>query len=121
MNNVTIIGNLGSDPVLRRTPSGNPVLNFSIAVDRRSYRQDASGNKVLHRDVDWIPCVLWNSLAESASKYLQKGSQVAVNGSLRQRSYSNADERKVNVIEVKVREVQFLDKIKAQNQDNQEV
>lgn len=112
MNQVTLIGNLGADPVLRKTPSGNPVLNFNLAVDRRSYKtDDTTGNKILSKDVDWIPCVIWNSKAEACAEYLQKGSKVAVTGSLRQRTYE-MDDRKNTVIEVKVQEVQFLNKIK---------
>lgn len=117
MNQVTLIGNLGSDPVLRKTPSGNPVLNFTIAVDRRSYKTDSSGNKILSKDVDWVPCVVWNAKAEACAEYLQKGSKVAVTGSLRQRSYET-DDRKITVMEVKVQEVQFLSKIKNQESHN---
>lgn len=111
MNQVTLIGNLGADPVLRKTPSGNPVLNFNLAVDRRSYKTDSTGNKILTKDVDWIPCVIWNSKAEACSEYLQKGSKVAVTGSLRQRTYE-FEGRKNTIIEVKVQEVQFLSKIR---------
>jgi single-strand DNA-binding protein len=118
MNQVTLIGNLGQDPVLRHTPSGNPVLNFNLAVDRRSYKVDNNGQKILHRDVDWIPCVLWNQKAEKMYSYLQKGSQIAVSGNLRQRSYES-NGKKVNVIEVKVQEIQFLSKIKAAEKESQ--
>ena len=115
MNNVTLIGNLGQDPVLRHTPSGNPVLNFNLAVDRRYYTT-INGERRLHSSVDWIPVVVWNRQAETCATYLQKGSKIAVMGTLRQRQNTAMDGTVTNVLEVKGEKISFLANIKAKEE-----
>lgn len=102
MNKIIIIGNLTRDPELRTTQSGVQVCSFTVAVQRRV--PDQSGQ----RPADFIPVVAWRQLAELCSKYLAKGRQVAVEGSLQVRSYEDKDGNKRTAFEIQADEVQFL-------------
>jgi single-strand DNA-binding protein len=86
MNTWSGIGNVGADPVLRSTASGRSVLNFNIAVDRIVRVDTAEGPKT-EKTPDWIPVVVFGDAADHQARYLQKGTKVAVVGSLRPRSY----------------------------------
>ena len=74
MQSLTIAGNVGKDAVLRRTNSGEPVLNFSVAVDNG---KDRDGNK---RDATWFDCSLWGKRAESLEQHITKGSKLVLRG-----------------------------------------
>ena len=73
-----LIGNLGKDPEMRYTPSGQPVTSFSVASNR-SYT-DNNGNKV--DETIWFRVTAWGKLAETCNQYLHKGSKVLVEGRL---------------------------------------
>jgi len=103
MNKAILIGNLTKDPDSRVTASGTSVCAFTIAITRKF--ADASGNKV----ADFIPIVTWRGLAENCSKYLHKGSKVAIIGEIQTRSYEAQGGSKRYVTEVVADEVQFLD------------
>ena len=111
MNLFTGIGNVGQDPELRSTPSGRGVTNFNVAIDRRFY-QGTGDDRRLVRETDWIPVVAWGPLAEICSKYLQKGSKVSIEGSIRPRQYDDSNGVRHNTFEVVAAKVHFLDKIK---------
>lgn len=84
LNRVTLLGNLGQDPELRSTPQGSSVCNISLATTE-SYK-DRNTNE--WRDTtDWHRIVLWEGLAEVASKYLKKGDKVYIEGKLKTRQY----------------------------------
>lgn len=106
MNRVVLIGNLAQDPELRYTPSGVPVLHFTLAVNRPFTTQEGK------RDADFIPVVVWRKRATTCSEYLQKGSQVAVVGRLQVRSYQDKRGIKRKASEVVARRVAFLQRIK---------
>tara|TARA_Y100000310_G_C20595222_1_gene770154 strand:- start:406 stop:852 length:447 start_codon:yes stop_codon:yes gene_type:complete len=112
MNSFNGIGNLGSDPELRRTPSGRPVTNFSLAIDRRYYQGEGQ-NRQLIKETDWIPVVVWAGLAEVCAKHLQKGSKVCVEGSIRPRTYKDREGTQHSTFEVVASHVHFLDRIKS--------
>ena len=84
MNRVTLIGHLGRDAELKTTPAGVSVASFSIATSE-SWTDKASGEK--KEQTEWHRCVLWGKQADSLSRYLVKGKQVAVEGKLTTRSY----------------------------------
>lgn len=105
MNKAILIGNLTRDPDSRSTSSGISVCTFTIAINRRYTSQ--SGEK----QADFIPIVCWRGLADNCSKYLHKGSKVAVVGMIQTRSYEAQDGSKRYVTEVVADEVQFLDRI----------
>jgi single-strand DNA-binding protein len=75
---LTIVGNLGRDPEMRFTPSGQPVTNFSVAANRRY--TGADGQVV--NETAWFRVSIWGKQAEACSKYLRKGSKVLVEGTL---------------------------------------
>lgn len=76
---LTIVGYLGNDPVMRFTPSGQAVTSFSIATSR-SYTNNA-GQKV--DETTWFRVSVWGAQAESCNQYLSKGRPVLVVGRLR--------------------------------------
>lgn len=103
INNVILIGRLVREPELRKSSSGNSIANFTIAVDNRTKNPDGT------RSTSFIPCVAFNQTADNVVKFVHKGSQVAVQGSLSQRSYAKQDGTKVNVFEILCDNVQFLE------------
>lgn len=111
MNSVSMVGNLGSNPTVRTSSSGKSVMNFNLAVDDPfAHRDDESG---VEKRTDWIPVVVWGKQAENCAAYLQKGSQVAITGSMRSRNYEDAAGHKIYVVELHARTIKFLSKIKS--------
>ncbi len=106
INNVIIVGNLIKDPMFRSTTTGTPVANFTIASNRKF--KDSSGQ--IKEDVCFIGVVAWYKLAESCYENLKKGSAVLVEGELQSRSWKTEDGFNRNVVEIKARRIQFLNK-----------
>jgi single-strand DNA-binding protein len=104
LNRIILIGRLTRDPELRYVPSGQPVAQFSLAVDR------PFTNQAGERDTDFIDIVAWRKLAEQVSQHLTKGRLVAVEGRLQIRSYETQDGQKRRVAEVVADGVRFLDR-----------
>lgn len=102
MNRVELIGRLTRDPELRKTQNGTSVCSFTLAVDRRI---KSPGQP----DADFITCVAWNKTAENMTRYLHKGSLIAVEGRIQTRSYDNQQGQRVYVTEVVADSVQFLE------------
>lgn len=86
LNRAILIGRLTRDPELKYTPSGLPVANFTVAVDRNQ-APNAQGEK----ETDFIPCVAWRQTAEFAGNYLHKGRLVAVEGRIQVRKWQTQD------------------------------
>lgn len=103
INNVILIGRLVREPELRKSTVGNSIANFTIAVDNRTKNPDGT------RSTSFIPCVAFNQTADNVVKFVHKGSQVAVQGGLSQRTYQKQDGTKVNVFEILCDTVQFLE------------
>lgn len=103
MNRAMLIGRLTKEPELRATGSGISVCTFTLAVERR-FKQEGQ------QQADFIPIVVWRAQAENCAKYLHKGSQAAVCGSVQTRSYDAPDGSKRYVTEIVADEVQFLGK-----------
>lgn len=82
LNKVQLIGNLGADPELKEI-NGSKLVNLSIAT--KSGYKDKSGK--WQDKTDWFQVSLWNNLAETASKYLHKGSRIYIEGKLQNRSW----------------------------------
>jgi single-strand DNA-binding protein len=100
MNRVILIGNLTADPELRTINSSTSVAHFTLAVNRPTKNDKKAA--------DFIPVIVWSKLAESCSKYLGKGSQVAVAGRLQIRSYDDSQGIRRKAAEVIANEVKFL-------------
>lgn len=103
-NKITIVGNLGRDPELRYTPQGNAVCNFSMATNEK--RRDKSGE--LQDITTWFRITLWGRQAENASKYLQKGSQVYIEGRLKVDEWTDRDGNSRYTLDVTASDMQFL-------------
>lgn len=104
INKVILTGNLTRDPELRATPSGTPVLAFSIAVNDR--RKNPSSGE--WEDVpNYIDCNMFGSRAQSVAKYLSKGSKVGVDGKLRYSSWEK-DGQKRSKVDVFVDNIELL-------------
>ncbi len=85
LNRAFIIGNLGKTPDLRRTPSGQPVCDFTVATN--DAYTDKSGEK--RETTEWHNVVVWGRSAENCDTYLAKGSPVCVEGRLQTRSWDD--------------------------------
>ena len=103
MNKVILHGRLARDPELKYTTSGKAVVGFTIAVNRR--HSNNSNNQ--GPTADFIPCVVWEKLAEIVANNLIKGSEVLVEGRMQVRSYDAQDGSKRYVTEVILTEVEF--------------
>lgn len=103
-NKIIIVGNLGRDPELRYTPQGNAVCNFSMATNEK--RRDKSGE--LQDITTWFRVTLWGRQAENASKYLQKGSPVYIEGRLRIDEWTDRDGNPRQTLDVNATDMQFI-------------
>jgi single-strand DNA-binding protein len=90
LNRVMLLGNLGADPELRYTQSGQAVLNMRLATTE-SY---LDRNKVRQERTDWHNVVLWGKRGEALAKFLTKGSTVFIEGGLRTSSYDDKEGNK---------------------------
>ena len=86
-NRVSLIGNLGADPEVKKFDSGKSVAKFTIATND-SYK-DGDGKRV--EETTWHNVVAWNGLAEIAGQFLKKGKEVAVEGRIVYRSYEDKE------------------------------
>ena len=103
-NKIIIVGNLGRDPELRYTPQGTAVCNFSVATSEK--RKDKTGD---WQDVTtWFRVTLWGKQGENASKYLQKGNPVYVEGRLRVEEWTDRDGNNRHTLEIHGTELHFL-------------
>jgi single-strand DNA-binding protein len=95
-NKVILIGNAGKDPEIRHLDSGVAVITLPVVTSERV--KDRSGE---WREVsEWHNVVFWRMLAESVDKYVRKGSQILVEGKLRNRSWEDRDGQKRYTTEV---------------------
>lgn len=85
INKVILVGNLGRDPEVRSTPSGQPVASFSLATERRW--KDKNGQR--QKETEWHNIVVWGKQAEIAGQYLTKGKQIFLEGRLQTRSWDD--------------------------------
>jgi single-strand DNA-binding protein len=106
LNSVIIAGNLTKDPIFRQTTNGTPVVNFSIASNRR-YRDSKDE---WQEDVCYVGIVAWNKLAESCRDKLKKGNAVLVEGELQSRTFKTEKSDSKTIVEIKARRIQFLNK-----------
>lgn len=106
INYVIVAGNLTKDPVFRETTNKTPVVNFSIASNRK-YKDSSN---LWQEDVCYVGIVAWNKLAESCRERLKKGSAVLVDGELQSRTWKSEDGHNRSIVEIKARRIQFLNK-----------
>ena len=103
-NKVQLIGNLGNAPEVRTTETGRKLVKFSVATNE-NYR-NASGEKV--KETQWHNLIAWGKVAEIAEKFLLKGTEVAIEGKLIHRDYTDKEGNKKYVTEIQVNELLLL-------------
>ena len=104
INRVTITGNLTRDPELRATTGGTQVLSFGVAVnDRRRNPQTGEWEDY----PNFVDCTMFGTRAEAVSRYLSKGTKVAIEGKLRYSSWERDGQRR-SKLEVIVDEIEFM-------------
>jgi single-strand DNA-binding protein len=96
VNKVILVGNLGRDPEVRYTPSGQAVANFTVATNEAW--TDKAGQK--QERTEWHRVVVWGKAAENCGEYLSKGRQVYVEGRLQTREWTNKEGAKQYTTEV---------------------
>lgn len=105
INRVNISGNLTRDPEMRQTAGGTQILQFGVAVnDRRRNPQTGEWEDT----PNFVDCVVFGSRAEPLSRFLSKGTKVAVEGKLRYSAWETKDGQRRSKLEVVVDDVEFL-------------
>ena len=114
MNKVCLVGRLTAKPELRYTGTNIPYTRFSLAVNRTF--NNAQGE----READFINIIVWRKQAENITNYLDKGSQVSVEGRLQTGSYTDKDGNRRYTVDVVADSVQFLDSRRTQSASSNE-
>ena len=104
VNKVILIGNLGSDPEIKYTTSGNAVATFNIATTDRWKGQDGQ----MQESTEWHRIVAWQRLAEICGEYLNKGSKVYIEGKLQTRKWQDQSGNDRYTTEIVAREMKML-------------
>jgi single-strand DNA-binding protein len=104
VNRVILVGNVGRDPEVRTTPTGQTVAKFSLATSEKF--KDRSGEK--QERTDWHNLVAWGSQADFARQYIQKGRQIYVEGRLRYDSWTDPQGQKKYRTEIVISNIQLL-------------
>ena len=105
VNKVIVVGRLGSDPDTRYMPSGSAVTNVSVATSE-SWKDKETGEK--QEKTEWHRVVFFNRLAEIASEYLKKGSQIYVEGRLQTRKWEDKEGNEKWTTEIVANQMQML-------------
>jgi single-strand DNA-binding protein len=105
VNKVILVGNLGKDPETRYMPNGDAVTNITLATTD-SWKDKSSGDK--REATEWHRVVFFRKLAEIASQYLRKGSQVYIEGSLKTRKWQDKDGQDRYTTEIVADEMKML-------------
>ena len=110
INRVLVIGRLTGEAKVKYTNSGTCIAAFTIAVNRR---KDKSGKE----EADFFDVTLWGLQAEKLSPYLDKGKQVAIDGSLRQERWKGSDGKNYSKVSIVAETLQLLGGTKVQKKD----
>mgnify|MGYP005674660829 CR=1 FL=1 len=107
VNKAILVGNLGKDPEMRYTPNGVAVCSFPMATSD-TYKDRNTGERITQ--TEWHNIVIWRGMAETAEKYLKKGSQVFIEGKIKTRSWEDQQGQKRYTTEVVADVMQLLDR-----------
>ena len=116
INKVIVVGNLGADPDTRSMPSGNAVTNISVATSE-SWNDKETGER--QEKTEWHRVVFFGRLAEIASEYLKKGSQVYIEGKLQTRKWEDKEGNERWTTEIVSNQMQMLGEKMSQSASNQ--
>lgn len=106
LNKMLIIGNVGTDPEMRYTPSGNAVTSFRIATGRSYTTRDGERRD----ETEWFTVTAWSRLAETCNQFVVKGMKVYVEGRLKSSSWVANDGQTRFRNEIVAQQVRFLDR-----------
>ena len=112
VNKVILVGNLGADPEMRHTGSGDPVCTLSVATSERYKNRDGE----MQTTTEWHKVVLFRRLAEIANQYLRKGSSAYFEGQLKTRKWTDKNGIERYSTEVEVNELKLLDRQDTQSE-----
>ena len=104
VNRVTLLGNLGADPEVKKFPSGQTMTFFSLATSNAWTNRE--GQKQEH--TEWHRVVVWGKLAETCAEYLSKGKKAYVEGRAQTRSWEDEKGQKRYTTEIVANQVLFL-------------
>lgn len=105
-NRVQLIGNLGATPEIKELDNGNKMARFTVATS--DFYTNKKGEKVT--ETQWHHIVIWGKLADRAEKFLEKGSQVVIDGKLNTRNYTDKEGVKKYFTEIIANEFMMIDK-----------
>lgn len=112
MNKVILIGRLTKDPELRYTQSGMAVCQFTLAVNKNLSKDKKEEMEAQNKaTADFPRIIVWGKMGENASRYLKKGSQCAIDGSIQTGSYQDNNGNRVFTTDIVAQCVEFLTKI----------
>jgi single-strand DNA-binding protein len=117
VNKAIIVGNLGKDPEVRYSASGDAMCNLTVATSE-SWKDKATGEK--KESVEWHRISFFGKLAEICGQYLKKGSQVYVEGSIRTRKWTDKDGQERYTTEIRGDEMKMLGSKSDGGQRNQD-
>lgn len=112
MNKALLVGRITTKPELRTTSSGIPFARFSVAINRPFTNNG-------ERTADFINILVWRKQAENVCNFLDKGSQVAIEGRIQTGSYTDKDGNNRTSFEVVADNVQFLDSKSQRSNESQ--
>ena len=113
LNKVMLIGNLTKDLELRYISSGDAVINFTIATNRKWNSKSGEAKE----ETSFVGCTAWGKTAELMSKYLNKGDPIFIEGRIKQEIFEHTDGKKETKTKVTVENMQFLGKKKEENKE----
>lgn len=105
INKVILIGNVGADPEVRALEGGVKVARLRIATTERIYNRQTQETK---EHTEWHNVTLWRNLADVADRFIRKGSQVYIEGSLRTRDWTDKDGNKRYATEIVANDLKML-------------
>ena len=106
LNKIMVIGNLGTDPEMRFTPSGSQVTSFRLATTRNYTTSEGERRQ----ETEWFTVTTWGKQAETCNQFLAKGRRAYVEGRLRTSSWEGQDGQKRFKTEIVADRVIFLDR-----------
>ncbi|WP_040397613.1 single-stranded DNA-binding protein [Anaerococcus senegalensis] len=119
MNKVLLIGRLTKDPDLKYTQSGMAVCQFTLAVNKNLSKDKKEELEAQNKPTaDFPRIIVWGKMGENASRYLKKGSQCAIDGSIQTGSYEDNNGNRVFTTDIVAQHVEFLTRTMQDGADN---
>jgi single-strand DNA-binding protein len=115
INKVILVGHVGADPEIRTLDSGVTVANMNIATSERW--KDKDGNK--QESTEWHRIVLWRGLAEVARNWVEKGSQVYIDGKIKTRKFTDKNNVERYITEVYADTLKLLGRARSEGGGNE--